>query len=61
MGPPMLKLAIIFFIISIVAGALGFTNVSAGAGRIAKVLFFIFMALFVLAIIAIILGVQVLT
>jgi uncharacterized membrane protein YtjA (UPF0391 family) len=61
MGPPMLKLAIIFFIISMVAGALGFTNVSAGAGRIAKVRFFIFMALFVLAIIAIILGVQVLT
>jgi uncharacterized membrane protein YtjA (UPF0391 family) len=57
----MLKLAIIFFIVSIVAGALGFTNVSAGAGRIAKVLFFIFMALFVLAIAAIILGVQVLT
>lgn len=57
----MLKLAIIFFIISIVAGALGFTNVSAGAGRIAKVLFFVFMALFVLTIAAIVLGIQALT
>lgn len=57
----MLKLAIIFFIVSVIAGALGFTNVSAGAGRIAKVLFFVFMALFVLAIAAIVLGIQVLT
>jgi uncharacterized membrane protein YtjA (UPF0391 family) len=54
----MLKLAIIFFIISVIAGALGFTGISAGAGRIAKVLFFIFVTLFVLAIAAIILGVQ---
>jgi len=54
----MLKLAIIFFIVSVVAGALGFTNISAGAGRIAKVLFFVFMALFVLAIAAIVLGIQ---
>jgi uncharacterized membrane protein YtjA (UPF0391 family) len=57
----MLKLAILFFIISVVAGALGFTGVSEGAGRIAKVLFFIFMALFLLAVAAIILGIQVLT
>jgi uncharacterized membrane protein YtjA (UPF0391 family) len=57
----MLKLAILFFIISVVAGALGFTGISEGAGRIAKVLFFIFMALFVLAVAAIILGIQVLT
>lgn len=54
----MLKLAIIFFIISVVAGALGFTNISTGAGRIAKVLFFVFMALFVLTIAAIVLGIQ---
>ncbi|MDB5600761.1 MAG: hypothetical protein JWN71_2805 [Xanthobacteraceae bacterium] len=57
----MLKLAILFFIISVVAGALGFTGVSEGAGRIAKVLFFVFMTLFVLAVAAIILGIQVLT
>lgn len=57
----MLKLAIIFFIISVIAGGLGFTNISEGAGRIAKILFFIFMALFILAIAAVILGVQALT
>lgn len=44
----MLKWAIIFLIISLVAGALGFTNISAGAARIAKVLFAIFFVLFLL-------------
>jgi uncharacterized membrane protein YtjA (UPF0391 family) len=35
----MLKWALVFFLISVVTGVLGFTNVSAGAAGIAKVLF----------------------
>jgi uncharacterized membrane protein YtjA (UPF0391 family) len=42
----MLKWAIIFLIVSLVAGALGFTNISAGAATISKVLFAIFFVLF---------------
>jgi uncharacterized membrane protein YtjA (UPF0391 family) len=37
----MLKWALIFFLISIVAGLFGFTNLAAGARTIARVLFFI--------------------
>jgi uncharacterized membrane protein YtjA (UPF0391 family) len=35
----MLKWAIVFFVVSLIAGALGFTGVARGAARIAKVLF----------------------
>ena len=44
----MLKWALIFFIISIVAGVFGFTGIAAGAASIAKVLFWIAVILFVL-------------
>jgi len=44
----MLKWALIFFIVSVVAGLLGFTGIAAGAASIAKVLFFIAVALFVI-------------
>jgi uncharacterized membrane protein YtjA (UPF0391 family) len=37
----MLKWAIIFAIIAIIAGALGFSGVAAGAATIAKLLFFV--------------------
>jgi uncharacterized membrane protein YtjA (UPF0391 family) len=40
--PPMFKLAIIFLIISLIAGALGLVNVSTVARRISMVLFAIF-------------------
>jgi uncharacterized membrane protein YtjA (UPF0391 family) len=43
----MLKWALIFLVISLVAGALGFTGVARGAGTIAKILFGIFLAIFV--------------
>jgi uncharacterized membrane protein YtjA (UPF0391 family) len=46
----MLKWAIIFLIISIVAGALGFTGLSATAARISKILFAIFFVLFLLVV-----------
>jgi uncharacterized membrane protein YtjA (UPF0391 family) len=44
----MLKWALIFLVISLVAGALGFTGVARGAATIAKVLFGIFLVLFIL-------------
>ena len=47
----MLKWAIIFLIISLVAGFLGFTDVAAGARGIAKILFFIFIAIFLVILI----------
>ena len=43
----MLKWAAIFFVISIVAALFGFTGIAAGAAQIAKVLFFIFLAIFI--------------
>ena len=49
--PTMLRWAIIFFVISLVAGVFGFTGIAQGARSIAKVLFFIAIALFVLFII----------
>jgi len=48
----MLKWAIIFGIISLIAGALGFTGIAGTAAGIAKVLFFIFIALCVILLIA---------
>jgi uncharacterized membrane protein YtjA (UPF0391 family) len=41
----MLKWAVIFFVISLIAGALGFTGVATGARRISIVLFGVFMAI----------------
>ncbi|MBD0315008.1 MAG: DUF1328 domain-containing protein [Microcoleus sp. T3-bin5] len=43
----MLKWAAIFFVISIVAALFGFTGIAAGAAQSAKVLFFIFLAIFI--------------
>ncbi|MCW5623378.1 MAG: DUF1328 domain-containing protein [Burkholderiales bacterium] len=47
----MIKWAIIFFIISLVAGFFGFTGVAAGAKGIAKILFFIAVAIFLIVLI----------
>ena len=44
----MLEWAIIFLVVALLAGALGFTGVVKGAATIAKVLFFIFLVLFVI-------------
>ena len=41
-----LKWALIFFVVSIVAGILGFTGVSAASTDVARVLFYIFVAIF---------------
>jgi uncharacterized membrane protein YtjA (UPF0391 family) len=47
----MLKWAAIFFIISIIAAIFGFGGIAEGSAEIAKVLFFIFIVLFLLTII----------
>jgi uncharacterized membrane protein YtjA (UPF0391 family) len=46
----MLEAAVFFFIVSLVAGVLGFTNVAAGARRVAKILFFIAIAIFIVVV-----------
>ena len=48
----MLKWALIFFIVAIVAGVFGFGEVAAGAATIGKILFFVFIALFLIALLA---------
>ena len=56
----MLKLAIIFFIISLIAGFFGFTNVASGTKSIAKVLFFIALIIFLVVLVfGVLLGVLV--
>jgi len=47
----MLRFAIIFFIIAIIAAVFGFGGISAEAEGIAKILFFIFLVLFVISLI----------
>jgi len=46
----MLRYALIFFVISIIACVLGFGGIAAGAAGIAKVFFYIFAALTVITI-----------
>ncbi|MGK2941048.1 MAG: DUF1328 domain-containing protein [Immundisolibacter sp.] len=47
----MIKWAIIFFIVSLVAGFFGFSGVAAGSKSIAKVLFFIALAIFLVVLV----------
>jgi uncharacterized membrane protein YtjA (UPF0391 family) len=47
----MLKWAVIFLIIAVIAGIFGFTDVEAASAGIAKVLFGIFMVLFLGAVV----------
>lgn len=44
----MLKWALIFFVVSLVAALFGFTGIAAGAAAVAKILFYIAVALFAL-------------
>jgi len=53
----MLKYAIIFALISLVAGALGFSGVAAGAAGIAKVLFVLFLVVAVVFVVLAAIGV----
>jgi uncharacterized membrane protein YtjA (UPF0391 family) len=54
----MLRWAIIFFVVSIVAGVFGFTDISAAAGGIARILFFIFVVVFLVFLVLSFLGGQ---
>ena len=47
----MLKWALIFFVIALIAAALGFTGVAGAAAGIAKFLFFLFVGIFVIMLI----------
>jgi uncharacterized membrane protein YtjA (UPF0391 family) len=55
----MLKWALIFLLISIVAGAFGYTGIAAGAAGIAKILFALFLILAVLFFILLFAGISV--
>jgi uncharacterized membrane protein YtjA (UPF0391 family) len=48
----MLRYAIIFFIVAIIAALFGFGGIAAGATEIAKILFFVFVVLFVVSLVA---------
>jgi uncharacterized membrane protein YtjA (UPF0391 family) len=47
----MLKWAVIFFLISVVAGFFGFTGVASTTRSIAKVLFFVALAIFLIVLV----------
>ena len=50
-GGVMLYWSLVFFVISIIAALFGFTGIAVAAAGIAKILFFIFLVLFILAVI----------
>jgi uncharacterized membrane protein YtjA (UPF0391 family) len=47
----MLKWAVIFLVIGLIAGVLGFTTIAGASIAIAKIIFFIFIAIFVVLLI----------
>jgi uncharacterized membrane protein YtjA (UPF0391 family) len=48
----MLYWAAVFFIVALIAGALGFGGLAAAAGGIAQILFYIFLIMFLVALVA---------
>ncbi len=48
----MLSWALTFFVLAIVAGLLGFSGIASGMVSIAQILFFVFIALFVVSMIS---------
>ena len=47
----MLRWALVFLVVALIAGALGFTGVAGAAMGVAKILFFLFLVLFIGALI----------
>ncbi len=47
----MLNYAVVFLVIALVAALFGFTGIAAGAVEIAKILFFVFLLLFVVSLV----------
>ena len=54
----MLKLALTLLVIGLIAGALGFTGVAGAAVGIAKIIFFVMIALFLVALVLMALGIN---
>jgi uncharacterized membrane protein YtjA (UPF0391 family) len=48
----MLNLALLFFVVAIIAALFGFGGIATGAAEIAQVLFFVFLVLFLVSLIA---------
>lgn len=48
----MLRWALVFFIVAIIAAICGFTNIAGAAAQMARILFFIFLALVVFSALA---------
>ena len=48
----MLRYSLIFFIVAIAAGILGFGGIAAGAASIAKILFYVFVILFAVSLVS---------
>jgi uncharacterized membrane protein YtjA (UPF0391 family) len=48
----LLKWAFIFLVVALIAAAFGFTDIAAGAASIAKILFYVFLGIFVVLLIA---------
>jgi uncharacterized membrane protein YtjA (UPF0391 family) len=48
----MLRWALIFLVVALVAAVLGFGGIASGAAEIAKILFFVFLALLVISLVA---------
>jgi uncharacterized membrane protein YtjA (UPF0391 family) len=48
----MLRWALFFFVVSIIAGAMGFTGLAAGTAAAAKICFFIALSLFLVFLVA---------
>lgn len=51
-GLKMLHYAVVFFVVALIAAVFGFTGIAAGAAEIAKILFFIFLVLFIVSLVA---------
>ena len=47
----MLSWALTFFVVAIIAAVLGFTSIAGAAAGIAKILFFVFLILFVVSLV----------
>jgi uncharacterized membrane protein YtjA (UPF0391 family) len=48
----MLRYALIFFVVALIAGIFGFFGIAAAAAGIAKILFFIFLVLFLVSLVS---------
>jgi len=57
----MLKLALLFFVISLIAGVLGFTGIAGAAAGLAKIIFMIAIGVFLEFLVLALLGIKAFT